>query len=70
MSKIVKLNAASDGATVANATIGDFFTTMLSADSALTGVYGFLQRVALLVVGMSIQSYRDGKGLLGFASLK
>lgn len=69
MSKIVKLNAAGDGATVADATVGDFFTTILSADSAVTGVYGFLQRIALLVVGMSIQSYRDGKGFTGFASL-
>lgn len=69
MSKIVKLNAAGDSATVAEATVGDFFTTLLSADSALTGVYGFLQRVFLLVAGMSIQSYRDGKGFTGFASL-
>jgi len=34
----------------------DVVTTVVSTDSALTGVYGFGQKAALVVAGMSIQS--------------
>lgn len=36
----------------------DVVTTVVSTDSALTGMYGFGQKVALVVAGMSIQSKR------------
>jgi len=34
----------------------DVVTTAFSTDSALTGAYGFAQKAALVVTGMSIQS--------------
>jgi len=34
----------------------DVVTTAVSTDSALTGAYGFSQKAALVVAGMSIQS--------------
>lgn len=34
----------------------DVLTTTVSTDSALTGMYGFGQKAALVVAGMSIQS--------------
>lgn len=34
----------------------DVLTTTVSTESALTGAYGFGQKVALVVAGMSIQS--------------
>lgn len=34
----------------------DVLTTAVSTDSALTGMYGFGQKAALVVAGMSIQS--------------
>lgn len=68
MSKIITLNAAGTDATIADAKIGDLFTTLLSSDKTLTGTYGFLQKLLLVAVGMGGQSYRDGKGFLGFLS--
>jgi hypothetical protein len=34
----------------------DVLTTAVSTDSALTGMYGFGQKAALVVAGMAIQS--------------
>lgn len=42
-SKKVVLNADGTAATVANATFGDVITTMFSSDSAVTGLYKYLQ---------------------------
>lgn len=36
----------------------DVLTTAFSTDSALTGTYGFGQKAALVLAGMSIQSKR------------
>lgn len=58
MSKKVTLDAAGTAATVADATIGDIFSTALSTDSALTGAYGLAQKVGLVAVGMMANSYR------------
>lgn len=69
MSKIMKLNAAGDAATIANAKLGDILTTLVSTDSAVTGVYKLVQNVLLVAAGMTVQSYRDGKGLFGWLSL-
>lgn len=66
MSKKVTLNAAGDAATVAEATVGDIFTTAVSTDSALTGLYGLIQKAGLVVVGMSIQNKRLGGSLNPF----
>lgn len=69
MSKIMKLNAAGDAATIANAKLGDILTTLVSTDSAVTGVYKLVQNVLLVAAGMTVQSYRDGKGLFGWLGL-
>lgn len=55
-----KVTLAADGATatVAAATISDIFTSLLSTDTTLTGMYGFAQKAGLVVAGMSIQSKR------------
>jgi len=68
MSKKVTLNAAGDAATVAEATLTDIFTTVISTDSALTGIYGIAQRAGLVVAGMAVQSFRRGDGLNPFKS--
>lgn len=43
-------------ATTKPAELVDVLTTAFSTESALTGAYGFAQRAALVVTGMSIQS--------------
>lgn len=58
MSKLIKLDAEGKAATVADATIGDIFTTIVSTDSAVTGIYGLGQRAALVVAGMAVNSFR------------
>jgi len=60
-----KITLAADGltATVADATIGDIFTTVLSTDSGVTGVYGFTQKALLVAAGMAGQNYRMGRGI-------
>jgi hypothetical protein len=57
-----KVTLAADGltATVADATVGDVFTTLFSTDSAVTGLYGLGQRALCVVGGMSFQSKRMG----------
>jgi hypothetical protein len=57
-SKKVTLNAAGDAATVAVATIGDVFTTAISTDSAVTGMYGLAQKAGLVAVGMAVNAKR------------
>lgn len=58
MSKKIVLAADGATATVADATIADIFTSVISTDTAVTGTYGLVQRGLLLVAGMSIQSKR------------
>lgn len=65
-SKLITLSADEATATVANATIGDIFSTVLSSNKAVTGVYGFTQKVGLVVAGMAGQSFRRGEGLNPF----
>lgn len=45
-------------ATVVEAKIADILTTALSTDSAVTGTYGLIQKAALFVGGMAVQSKR------------
>lgn len=66
MSKKVTLSADGATATVAEATIGDIFTTVFSTDSAVTGAYGLVQRAGLFVGGMAAQNYRLGNGINPF----
>lgn len=58
MSKKIVLAADRATATVADASIGDILTTVISTDSAVTGTYGLVQKGLLLVGGMMIQSKR------------
>lgn len=68
MSKKLTLNAAGDAATVADATIGDIFTTAFSTDSTVTGAYGLGQRALLFVGGMALQEYRRTGKINPFAA--
>lgn len=58
MSKKVTLAADGASATLADATIGDIFTTIISQDSAVTGLYGLGQRAGLVIAGMAVNSFR------------
>lgn len=60
-SKKLTLVTSAEGvstATVADATIGDIFTTAISTDQTLTGAYGVAQKIGFVVAGMAIQEYR------------
>ncbi|UNI73408.1 membrane protein [Pseudomonas phage ER16] len=57
-SKKVTLNADGTAATVADAKIGDIVTTVFSTDSAVTGMYGLVQKAGLVAAGMTVNSYR------------
>lgn len=59
-SKLVKLSADGATAVVTTATITDAVTTLVSQDSAVTGLYGLGQKVALVGIGMGIQNKRRG----------
>lgn len=61
-SKIVTLNAGETAATVADAVMSDIFTTAVSMNSAVTGMYGLVQKVGLVAVGMAVQNNRLGRG--------
>lgn len=63
-----KLTLSADGATaaVADATLGDIFTTAISTTETVTGMYGLAQKIGLIVAGMSIQNHRRGGGLNPF----
>lgn len=66
MSKKLTLVKAADGthsATVADAKIADVVTTLISADQTLTGMYGFVQKAALVGGGMVLQEYRRSGSL-------
>jgi len=67
MSKKITLSADETTATVAAATVGDIFTTVLSTDSAVTGMYGLAQRAGLFIGGMALQNVRNGNGINPFA---
>lgn len=58
MSKVVTVGGteAEPTATFEEAKIGDIFSTALSTDKALTGTYGLLQRVGLMLGGMAIEA--------------
>lgn len=58
MSKKITLAADGKSATVADATIGDIFSTLISQDSAVTGIYGLGQRAGLVVAGMAVNAFR------------
>lgn len=45
-------------AVVEEAKILDIITTALSTDSAVTGTYGLMQKAALFIGGMAVQSKR------------
>jgi hypothetical protein len=64
-----KLTLSADGATaaVADATISDIFSTLISSDECVTGAYGFAQKAGLVVGGMAYQNQRLGRGLNPFA---
>lgn len=62
MSKKITLSADEKTATVADATVGDIFTTILSTDSSVTGMYAFAQRALLVAGGMVVQNVRVGNG--------
>jgi hypothetical protein len=63
-----KLTLSADGATavVADATVGDIFTTVIDSNVALTGMYGFAQKAGLVVAGMAVQNSRLGQGFNPF----
>lgn len=65
-SKKVTLSADGTTATVVDATLGDILSTVLSTDSAVTGMYGLGQRAALFVAGMATQNKRVGGSLNPF----
>lgn len=58
MSKKITLSADGSSATVATATMLDIGTTLFSTDSAVTGVFGLLQKGLLVAAGMGVQNYR------------
>lgn len=57
-SKKVTLSADGATATVADAEVGDIFTTVLDSDTAITGTYGYLQKAGLVIAGMAVQNNR------------
>jgi hypothetical protein len=67
-SKKVVLSADGATATVAEATIGDIFTTLVNSGEAVTGAYKYVQSGLTFVAGMAFQNYRVGLGMNPFAS--
>lgn len=58
-SQVVTVTQSASGAitaTAEDATLVDTVTTLFSTNSALTGMYGLLQRGGLFVGGMAVQS--------------
>lgn len=68
VSKTVTLSADGASAVVAVATVSDIFTTLISTDKTVTGVYGLVQKASLFVAGMATQNKRLGGGLNPFAA--
>lgn len=58
-----KVTVSGDTATVVEAKLMDVVTTLISADQALTGTYGFLQKGLLVGGGMVLQEYRRSGSL-------
>lgn len=58
-----KVTVSGDTATVVEAKLMDVVTTLISADQALTGTYGFLQKGLLVGGGMVFQEYRRSGSL-------
>jgi hypothetical protein len=67
-SKKISLSADGTSATVADATISDVFSTAISQDTAVTGIYGLAQKALLFVGGMAAQNVRVGGGINPFKS--
>lgn len=67
MSKKVTLSADGATATVTEATLTDVFTTAISQNEAVMGLYGLAQKAGLVVTGMAVQNYRVGRGINPFA---
>jgi hypothetical protein len=65
-SKLVTLSADETTATVADATMGDIVSTLISSNSAVTGVYSYIQKAGVFVAGMAVQNNRLGRGLNPF----
>lgn len=65
-SKLVTLNAAGDAATVADATTGDIVTSLLTTNSAITGVYGMVQKLGLIAGGAMIANKRHSESFTNF----
>jgi len=55
-----KITLSADGATatVADATLTDVFTTMLSTNTFVSGTYGLVQKAGFVVAGMAVQNFR------------
>lgn len=70
MSASKKLTLSADGTTaaVATAEAADIVTTLIDSNVALTGAYGLVQKVGLVITGMAIQNYRLVGGLNPFSS--
>lgn len=61
MSTSKTVTQTAEGATTADATISDIFTTVFSTEKAVTGVYGVLQKVLLVGTGMVVESKMRAK---------
>lgn len=59
-SKKISLSADGATATVAPATVTDILTTAISTSESVTGIYGLVQKAALVVIGMGFQNKRAG----------
>lgn len=59
MANSKKVTVGADGSVTAeDASFLDVATTLISTDSAVTGTYGLVQRLALLIGGMAINAKR------------
>jgi len=65
-SKLVTLSADGTTATVADATVGDTLSTIFSTDSAVTGLYGIGQKLAIGFAGVLYGNYRHSQSLFNF----
>lgn len=57
MSKLMTLSEDGKSATVTDATLGDLLGSLLSTDKAVTGVYGWVRNLILVLLGMSAESW-------------
>jgi len=55
-----KITLSADGATatVADATLTDVFTTMISTNTFVSGTYGLIQKAGFVLGGMAFQNSR------------